>query len=142
MDTQPNRSLALVEAFPHRVATDAVIGETGGLVFLTTGSVACGALDEMPVQVALTPVIAHRLSEILKVALQYSDHETRRELIAEWSSRELVAVPHAVLEVDDRSVRIGIEPLGAGSRVAVLWEHVPGLTFYLAEAARRLVGPA
>ena len=39
-------------------------------------------------------------------------------------------------------VRVGIEPLGAGSTVAVLWEHVPGLTLQLSDAARRLLGSA
>jgi hypothetical protein len=142
MDTSPNTPGALADASPQRVATDALIGETGGLVFLTTGSAACGVLDEMPVQVALTPMLAFRLSEILKVALQYPDRETRQELIDKWSTGERVAVPYAALDVDERSIRVGIEPLGAGSRVAVLWEHVPGLTLQLAAAAKRLLGPA
>jgi hypothetical protein len=142
METPRSIPGALAQAAPQQVVTDALIGETGGLVFLTTGSCACEVLDEAPVQVALTPMIAFRLSEILKVALQYPDRETRLKLIADWSEAERVAVPHAVLDVDDRCIRVGIEPLGAGCSVAVLWEHVPGLTFQLADAARRLVGPA
>lgn len=142
METPRNIPGALAQAAPQQVLTDALIGETGGLVFLTTGSAACEALDEVPVQVAITPMIAFRLAEILKVALQYPDRETRLKLIADWSETERAAVPHAVLEVDERCVRVGIEPLGAGCSVAVLWEHVPGLTFQLAEAAKRLVGPA
>ena len=50
------------------------------------------------------------------------------------------AWPDADFEL--RCIRVGIEPLGAGCSVAVLWEHVPGLTFQLADAAKRLVGPA
>lgn len=142
MDTPHNIPGGLAQAAPQQVATDALIGETGGLVFLTTGSAACEVLDEVPVQVALTPVIAFRLSEILKVALQYPDRETRLKLIADWTESERLAVPHATLDVDERCIRVGIEPLGAGCNVAVLWEHVPGLTFQLAEAARRLAGPA
>lgn len=132
----------LAQAAPQQVITDALIGQTGGVVFLTTGAAACEALDEAPVQVALTPMIAFRLAEILKVTLQYSDRETRAKLVEEWSASERVAVPYAVLEVDDAGVRVGIEPLGAGSTVAVLWEHVPGLTLQLSDAARRLLGSA
>ncbi len=142
MDPSLDNPGALAEAAPPRVATDALIGETAGLVFLTTGAAACEALDEVPVQVALTPMLAFRLSEILKAALQYPDHETRGALIEEWSAGERVSVPFAALDVDDRSVRVGIEPLGAGSRVAVLWEHVPGLTLQLAVTAKRLLGSA
>ena len=133
-------------AFPEvpspQVATDALISESGGLVFLTTGAAACEVLNEAPVQVALTPMIALRLAEILKGTLQYGDRETRRSLVEDWAAGERLTVPYAVLEMTDFGLRIGIEPLGAGSTVPVLWEHVPGLTLQLADAARRLRGPA
>ena len=127
-------------AATQQVAEDAVIGATGGGVFLTTGPAACEAFDEVPGQLAMTPMLAFRLAEILKVALQYPAHEPRRQLIEEWAANERLAVPHAVLEVGPEAVRVGIEPLGTGCTVPVLWRHVPALTLHLDAAARQRLG--
>ena len=119
------------------LAADAVIGGEGSVVFVTTGVEAGAAFGESPVQIALTPSIAFRVAEALKIALQEPDLETRQALLGEWAGREQQAMPHAVLEASERGVRVGIEPLGTGSTVPVLWRHVPALALQLDAAARR-----
>ncbi|MEM9380290.1 MAG: hypothetical protein AAGB93_10115 [Planctomycetota bacterium] len=120
------------------LTTDAAVGVAASLVYVTTGPKACEVLGETPTQVAMTSVIAGRIAEILKVSLQYPDLETRQSLVEAWMAGERAQVPYACVELDMGCVRIGIEPLGAGARVAILWEHVPALILCLEHYARAI----
>ena len=120
------------------VTTDAVVVVAANLVYVSTGVQARSQLGETQTQVALTSVVAHRIAEILKVSLQYPDLATRQSLIEAWSSGEARQVPHGSVEIDMECVRIGIEPLGAGARVAILWQHVPALILCLEHYSRSL----
>ena len=113
------------------LTTDAVVVVAANLVYVTTGTQACAHLRESATQVALTPVVAHRIAEILKVSLQYADLPTRQSLVEAWGAGEVTQVPHGSVQINMDSVRFGIEPLGAGARVAVLWQHVPALILCL-----------
>lgn len=122
---------------PHgTLPDDAIVSVMGGLVFVTTGQQACEQLGEYPTQVALTPVVAARISEVLKVILQYPDLPTRESIVAEWNQGEAGLVPHGRVLIDMTAVRFGIEPLGAGALVAVLWEAVPPLVITIDRAVR------
>ncbi|MEM9801978.1 MAG: hypothetical protein AAGA20_16750 [Planctomycetota bacterium] len=119
---------------------DAAVGIAAKLVYVTTGPQASRRMGEDVMQVALTPVVAARIAEILKVVLQYADLIQRQEIVAAWSAGEATQFPQGRVEVDLLCVRIGIEPLGAGARVVVLWEHVPALVLQL-ESCVAVVGP-
>jgi hypothetical protein len=114
------------------------VSSTGNLVFLTTGQQACDVLGESPSQLALTPVVALRIAEVLRVILQYPDLATRAAIVEEWQDGERPHVPHGCLAMDPMAVRVGIEPLGAGVLVAVMWEHVPALIVHLEHHASML----
>jgi len=113
------------------LTTDAVVVAAANLVYVTTGTQACAHLREYATQVALTPVVAYRIAEILKVSLQYADLPTRQSLVEAWGAGEATQVPHGSVQIDMQCVRFGIEPLGAGARVTVLWQHVPALILCL-----------
>jgi len=123
---------------PAAPTTDAIVSGGGGLVFVTTGELACAALGAYPDQVALTPVVALRVAEVIRVVLQYPDLATRAAIVDEWQVGESLAVPHGRVLVDARAVHVGIEPLGAGTLVSVLWEHVPGFVWQVEYMARQL----
>lgn len=114
---------------------DALVTTLAGVVFVTTGQHACDSLGEFPAQVALTPLVARRIAQALRDVLPYPGLEERLSVVAAWQAEELPHVPHGRLELDFLAVRFGIEPLGAGTLVAVRWEHVPGLILQLEAAA-------
>ena len=108
------------------------------LVFVTTGQAACDEFDEFPVQVALTPVVACRVAEALRVTLEHSDLQTRAAIVAQWQADENPHLPHGRLVIDGKAVHIGIEPLGAGALITVGWAYVPALILQLEAAAARI----
>lgn len=121
-------------------AVDALVSSMANLIFVTTGPAACEALNLFPNQVALTPVVAERIAEVLRVVLQYPDVGTRAAIVEEWQMGELACVPGGRVEVDEHAVHVGIEPIGAGILVSVLWPHVPVLVWQLDQVARRMRG--
>lgn len=129
---------AHVPPAPAAPTTDAIVAGGGGLVFVTTGGIACARLGAFPDQVALTPVVALRIGEVLRVVLQYPDLGSRVAILDEWRAGESLAVPHGRVVVDEAAAHVGIEPLGAGTLVSVLWEHVPGFVWQIEYMARQL----
>ncbi len=115
---------------------DAIVSVQAGLIFVTTGQMACHELGADLDQVALTPAVAWRIAQALRESLQHSGMHERRVSIGVWSASEVAAMPHGMISVDDRFVKVGIEPLGAGARVAVAWDYVPGLIVSLENAVQ------
>lgn len=126
------------EAQQHAVAypADALVAVQAGLIFVTTGQMACSQLGAALDQVALTSTVAWRIAAALREALQHSGMHERRVSVGVWSASEAASMPHGKIVVDDRFVQIGIEPLGAGARVTVAWEYVPGLIVSLENAVQ------
>lgn len=110
---------------------DALVSTMGGVVFVTTGQLACDRFGAAANQVALTPLVARRIAEILRATLGTPDLEERRALCAAWQEEENPHIPHGRVLLDQEAVHLGIEPLGAGFLVTVAWEHVPGLILQL-----------
>lgn len=122
------------------VPVDALVSSVAGLVLVTTGHLAAEVLDEVPREVALTPLVAFRIAELLRVVVQYSDFGARARIAGLWQEEESPYMPQGRVVVEETCVRFGIEPIGAGALVAVLWEHVPAVISHLehfAEAHRR-----
>lgn len=130
-----------VQAPPVALPVDAVVSTMARLVFVTTGQAACHALGEFPSQVALTPVVAFRIAEVLRAIAQHSDLQMRAAIVAEWQADEMLHVPHGRVLVEQYAVRFGIEPIGAGALVSVLWEHVPAVIRHLEDYADLLRRP-
>jgi hypothetical protein len=121
---------------------DASVGVAANLVYVTTGPAACLQLSEVQVQIAMTPIVATRVAQILRASLEYPDLVTRQSFVEAWASSERAQFPHGCVEIDAYSVRIGIEPIGCGARVAVLWQHIPALIVHLETCAQYLMGEA
>ncbi|MEO1697057.1 MAG: hypothetical protein AAFU73_07170 [Planctomycetota bacterium] len=140
MDVYPE--FAAGEGQTHDWTVDTVVVTQANLVFLTTGPAACATLGLLPNQVALTPLVALRVADVLWRALEATDEFSRADVVREWQLEERVAVPHGRVVVEPRAAHIGIEPLGSGVLVSVLWEHVPALAWQLEAVARPLSGVA
>lgn len=115
---------------------DALVAVQAGLIFVTTGQMACYELSADLDQVALTPAVAWRIASALRDALQHSSIEERKISVGVWDASEKVAMPHGRIQLNDRLIQIGIEPLGAGARVTVGWDYVPGLIVSLENACQ------
>ena len=115
---------------------DAIVSSVASLVFVTTGQLAVDALDEIPGDVALTPIVALRITELLRVTLQYPDLGARQRIARLWQDEESPHVPHGRVVVEESCVRFGIEPIGAGALVAILWHHVPAAILHIEHFAQ------
>ncbi len=115
---------------------DALVAVQAGLIFVTTGQMACHQLGAELDQVALTPTVAWRIAEALRETLQHADMHERQLFIGVWSASEIAAMPHGIIALDERFVQVGIEPIGAGARVTVAWDFVPGLIVSLENAVQ------
>lgn len=116
-------------------AVDAVVATMANLVFVTTGPAACQTLGVLPEQVALTPIVALRIAEILRACLGSPTPGERSAQVEEWQAAERARIPGGRLVLDASAAHIGIEPLGAGTLVSVLWENVPALIWQLEAVA-------
>lgn len=116
---------------PAQLPTDALVSFQAGLVFATTGQVACNELGAELNQVALTPAVAWRIAAALREMLEYGGIEARRGILSLWHTHEVQAIPHGRILLDERAVQVGIEPLGAGVFVTVGWAFVPGFILAL-----------
>ena len=114
---------------------DALVTVYGGLVFATTGQMACYELNAPLDQVALTPAVALRIASILRETLNHGDIRERDLAVQVWSASEAAAMPHGRVVVAESHICFGIEPLGAGALVTVQWAYVPGLIVSLENAA-------
>ncbi len=120
-------------------AADAIVSVYGGLIFATTGQMACYELNATAEQVALTPAVALRIAGVLREALAFGDLEKRQLALQVWTASEMAAMPHGRVLFEEAGVQFGIEPLGAGALVTVQWAYVPGLIASLENAASWLV---
>lgn len=120
---------------PPTYPVDAPVATMAGVVFVTTGQMACDAIGATPCQVALTPLVARRIAELLRACLVERSLEGRQQQCADWQAEEDRHVPSGRVVMDQLAAHIGIEPLGAGTLVSVQWEHVPGLILQLESAA-------
>ena len=113
---------------------DAPVSTMSGVVFVTTGQIACETLGASPSQVAFTARVARSIALLLRTSLQERSLDGRLRLCAAWQAEEDGRVPSGRVIMDDRAVHLGIEPLGAGTLVTVMWEHVPALVLQLESA--------
>ena len=117
---------------------DALVSTVANLIVVTTGVAAIDTLGAALEQVTLTPLVAERIAGALREALVLSDPLHRAELIARWQEAERSNVPFGRIVVDESAVHLGIEPIGAGALVSVLWRHVPALIWQLEVVAMPL----
>ncbi|QDV06222.1 hypothetical protein Poly30_17290 [Planctomycetes bacterium Poly30] len=134
--TNPSAAHEVQEAAPP---SDAPVSVYSGLVFATTGQMACYELNAPLDQVALTPAVALRIAAVLRETLQYGDLRERDHAVQVWSASEAAAMPHGRVLVSESCIQFGIEPLGAGALVTVQWAYVPGLILALENAANWLI---
>ena len=121
-------------AAPLSYPVDALVSTMTGVVFVTTGQLACEALGTSLCQVAFTTRVARGIAALLRESLQESSLDGRQQLCAAWQAEEDTRVPSGRVLMDQRAVHLGIEPLGAGTLVTVMWEHVPALILQLESA--------
>lgn len=114
---------------------DAPVTVYGGLVFATTGPMACHELNAALDQVALTPSVALRIATVLRETLDVAEIREREHAVEVWMASEAAAMPRGRVIVSDVGIQFGIEPLGAGALVTVQWVFVPGLIASLENAA-------
>lgn len=119
---------------PPSYPVDAPVSTMSGVVFVTTGRIACESLGVSPDQVAFTTRVAQSIAVLLRTSLQERSLEGRQQLCAVWQVEEDARVPSGRVIMDQRAVHLGIEPLGAGTMVIVMWEHVPALILQLESA--------
>ena len=135
----PMSSSAAHDVQQATLPADAPVTVYGGLVFATTGQMACYELNAPLDQVALTPAVALRIATILRETLLYGDTRERDMAVQVWSASEAAAMPHGRVLVHEPCVQFGIEPIGAGALVTVQWAYVPGLIVALENAANWLI---
>lgn len=121
-------------AAPPSYPVDAPVSTMSGVVFVTTGQTACETLGTSPCQVAFTARVARSIAALLRTSLQEPSLDGRQQLCAVWQAEEDARVPSGRVIMDQRAVHLGIEPLGAGTLVTVMWEHVPALVLQLESA--------
>ncbi len=121
-------------AAPPSYPVDAPVSTMSGVVFVTTGQIACETLGTSPCQVAFTTRVARSIAVLLRTSLQEPGLDGRQQLCAVWQAEEDARVPSGRVIMDQRAVHLGIEPLGAGTLVTVMWEHVPALILQLESA--------
>ena len=130
----PTHADPLAPAAPPSHPVDALVSTMSGVVFVTTGQTACETLGASPSQVAFTARVARSIAVLLRTSLEERSLDGRQQLRAVWQAEEDERVPSGRVTMDLRAVHLGIEPLGAGTLVTVMWEHVPALILQLESA--------
>ena len=130
----PTHGDPLAPAAPPSYPVDAPVSTMSGVVFVTTGQIACETLGMSPCQVAFTARVARSIAVLLRTSLQEPSLDGRQQLCAAWQAEEDARVPSGRVIMDQRAVHLGIEPLGAGTLVTVMWEHVPALVLQFESA--------
>lgn len=133
--TMPSAEVDLAAPALDALPVDAPVTVYGGLVFATTGPMACHELNAALDQVALTPSVALRIATALRETLDVAEIREREHAVEVWMASEAAAMPRGRVIVSDVGIQFGIEPLGAGALVTVQWVFVPGLIASLENAA-------
>lgn len=120
---------------PVELPADTLVAFQAGLIFVTTGQVACNELGADLDQIALTPAMAWRIAAVLRETLQQPELQGRSAVVEAWNAEEAASMPAGRIALNELCVQISIEPLGAGARVTVGWHYVAGLIVSLEGAA-------
>ena len=126
--------LYVAQPEPVDYPKDTLVAFQAGLLFVTTGQDACNLGAELD-QIALTPALAWRIAAVLRATLEQADMHERSATVHAWNADEAAHMPHGLISLNEHFVQVGIEPLGAGARITVGWNYVPGLIVSLEGAA-------